>query len=165
MKQVLYSYLIGLALSWYFAASVRNKPIEIDPPVQFYAEKSPLKLWHGNDSLVMEYVYLATTYLSFGKDQQALVLYKHASTIEHQVPGVFLSTGTLYLQLGDTLNANRFFEKEIEHGTRLIDTNPFRETQFATALYDAYSFLKDFKNADKINRRYRLKREYNYLSH
>ncbi|ASS48719.1 MAG: hypothetical protein A3D31_06780 [Candidatus Fluviicola riflensis] len=160
MRHLLIAYLTGFVLSLYFAASVENKE-NIGLLVgalrsEVYVEKPVLHQYSGIDSIAMEFVYQSIPYTSQGEYEKALVLYKHVCTLDHELPGIFLSTGSLYFQLGDTVKANRCFRKEIEHSKDLIDRKPDQKTEFAIAIYESYVFLNDMDNARKISRKYGL---------
>lgn len=160
MRSILITYLTGFVLSWYFATSVENKENMRLPAgalrSEVYVEKPILHQYSGIDSVAMEFVYQSIPYTSQGEYEKALVLYKHVCTLDHQLPGIFLSTGSLYFQLGDTVNANRCFRKELEHSKDLIDRKPDQKTEFAIAIYESYVFLNDRDNARKISRKYGL---------
>jgi tetratricopeptide (TPR) repeat protein len=158
MRSILIAYFTGFVFCWYFAALVRNKEVEIGPiesVEQFYSEKPTVKLWHGTDSVAMEFIYLANTYLCLHREAEALVLYKHACTLDHGLPGVFLSTGMLYYFSGDFENAQTYFKLEIEHGKRFVDRHVLSK-QFAIDMYESYLLLEDPGNAETINRKYHL---------
>lgn len=164
MRSILIAYLAGFVFCWYFAALVRNKEVEIEPiesVEQFYFEKPTVKLWCGTDSVAMEFIYLANTYLCFDRQEEALVLFKHVCTLDHELPGIFLSAGMLYYMLGDFENATTYFKLEIEHSSRLVGQRYLLDKEFAISLYESYLCLDDIENAKRIDQKYHLTNDQN----
>jgi len=100
--------------------------------------------WSKNDSTVMDLMYFAWTYMNQGEDDKALVLYKHACTLPHELPDIFLYTGVLNGRKGDAIAARKYFLLEVEHDLKILRSSHFsnnRKVLFMMSLLDCYSLL------------------------
>lgn len=102
----------------------------------------------------MEVVHLANAYLFDGHRDKARVLFAHAATLPHDLPGIAMSAGTL---TNDSLEAGTFFRMEIRQDKRVIESTlpDCRKYEFLVTMYRCYRLLGEPHKADSILKHYR----------
>jgi len=102
--------------------------------------------WSRDDSTVIQLTYLALTYMVDHEAKKATILYKHACTLPHKLPEIYMYTGLLIESLGDTVAARNYYLLEMEHDLKLLRSTCFpnnRKDVFIMSLVDCYYLLSE----------------------
>jgi hypothetical protein len=145
------NYLIMLLLA---AVAACSEPVEkVAHPEQDVSGTEECIVWSHNDSATMEVVYLANTYVHSNRTDKAGVLFRHAATMPHDLPGIAMNAGLL---TKDTLKAESYFRMEIEHDRRVMGSAlpDCRKYEFLVTMYRCYRLLGEPQKADSILKHY-----------
>lgn len=112
-------------------------------------------VWSSDDSAAMEVVHIANAYLFNDHHDKAAVLFRHAATMPHDLPGIAMNAGLL---TRDTLSAKRYFRMEIGQDRRILGSAlpDCRKYEFLVTMYRCYHLLGEPEKADSIARHYRM---------
>ena len=102
--------------------------------------------WSRDDSTVIQLTYLALMYMVDYEPEKAIILYKHACTLPHELPEIYMYTGLLSESLGDTVAARNYYLQEMEHDLKLLRSTHFpnnRKDIFIMSLVDCYYLLSE----------------------
>jgi hypothetical protein len=111
-------------------------------------------VWNHDDSAAMEVVHLANTYVFDNRSDKAGVLFRHAATMRHDLPGIAMNAGLL---TKDSLKAEDYFRMEIRQDRRILGSAlpDCRKYEFLVTMYRCYRLLGESQKADSILKHYK----------
>jgi tetratricopeptide (TPR) repeat protein len=133
----------SLANSYFDLNQFDNAIPEYEKVLEIY------KKWGLKQDWIFDYTYLGESYRKTGRYDKAIKIYKLAEKDFPDNPGLTYNQALLYMQIGDTVTANRYMEK----GITWLRSISASESSILAIIGGAMAELGSIDRADKYYRK------------